>query len=87
MMKGGCKDHIRPENRVFEEQKTIKQEAQNVVIAMLKGLPLSCIALLSSMSAEIVSLPAAARHTSYTMLITGPLRITLYIKKYFSVLS
>ena len=48
MMKGGCKDHIRPENRVFEEQKTIKQEAQNVVIAMLKGLPLSCIALLSS---------------------------------------
>ena len=34
MMKGGCKDHIRPENRVFEEQKTIKQEAQNVVIAM-----------------------------------------------------
>ena len=67
MMKGGCKDHIRPENRVFEEQKTIKQEAQNVVIAMLKGLPLSCIALLSSMSAEIVSLPAAARHTSYTV--------------------
>ena len=34
MMKGGCKDHIRPENRVFEEEKTIKQEAQIVVIAM-----------------------------------------------------
>ena len=29
-MKGGCKEHI----RVFEEQKSIEQEAQNVAIAI-----------------------------------------------------
>ena len=34
MMRGGCKEQIIPENRVFEEQKLIEQEAQNVAIAM-----------------------------------------------------
>ena len=34
MMKGGCKELIIPENRVFEQQKSIEQEAQNVAIAM-----------------------------------------------------
>ena len=33
-LKGGCKELIIPENRVFEEQKLIEQEAQNVAIAM-----------------------------------------------------
>ena len=33
MMNGGCKEPIIPENRVFEEQKSIEQEAQNVAIA------------------------------------------------------
>ena len=34
MMKGVCKEQILPENRDFEEQKSIEQEAQNVAIAM-----------------------------------------------------
>ena len=33
-MRGGCKELIRTENRVFEEQKSIEQEALNVAIAM-----------------------------------------------------
>ena len=33
MMRGKCKEQIIPENRVFEEQKSIEQEAQNVAIA------------------------------------------------------
>ena len=61
MMRGGCIDPFGSKNRVIEEQKTKKQEAHNVAIAMLKGLPLSFLALLSSKSAEIVSLPAAGR--------------------------
>ena len=48
MMKGGCKDPFRSKNRVIEEQKTKKQEAQNVAISYVKGLPLLFFALLST---------------------------------------
>ena len=34
MMRGKCKEQIIPENRVFEEQKSIEQEAQDVAIAV-----------------------------------------------------
>ena len=47
-MKGGCKDPFRSKNRVIEEQKTKKQEAQNVAISYVKGLPLSFLALFST---------------------------------------
>ena len=47
-MKGGCKDPYWSKNRVIEEQKTKKQEAQNVAISYVKGLPLSFLALLST---------------------------------------
>jgi len=33
-MRAGCKEHIRTENRVFDEQKSIEQEAQNEEITM-----------------------------------------------------
>ena len=36
-MKGGCKDPFGSKNRVIEEQKTNKQEAQNVVIVLQTG--------------------------------------------------
>ena len=48
MMKGGCIDPIGSKNRVIEEQKTKKQEAQNVAISYVKRLPLSFLALFST---------------------------------------